>query len=491
MIAPQRLDDALEAHAHLGFVDLDTSRPLPILVEALLGSAAASTQVVETLGDAAHLVTLLATNLDQLGVTRLDHVSMTVDQRREVLDGVQILLDLAPSLPGVCSCLGIDLEATLGLEQPPLEELLAFVQPGVAHVDVLAPIGKCGGPRVEPGPGLAARLRCLGLGGLVCFELWDQRLQLGDATAFAAQPVDGIGERVLQGLQFRLAVTALGLRSGQGIGAGGEPGVVGIELAAQLCLATACTLQRAGRCLLCAATTFELCGRDAETFLGLLQGRGRGPSPSGPDPPTRRAEPVAIVGDDHGERVVDRDVDRLGPRRHARRRSEDGIEQLGNAGLLTVHVRPNRRPKPQRRRRWAMSSTERDDRTVDVRGVKRIEGATAGLRRGNDDRVQGFAEGGLDGGLPAGVDVDEVEQRAEHAFHAGEVFGPGPSPGTFQGQVERLGACTPTRHVVGRGLASRSCRGCRGLGGDPLRFGGFDIGDQSRLDDLRLPAFET
>ena len=113
---------------HLGLVDLDASRPLANLVERLLGGTAAAAQIVEPLGDAAHLVALLAADLHQLVVPRLDHVAVTVDQRGERFDGAQRLLDLAPSLPGLRSCLDIGLETPLGLLKATLEELLALVQ---------------------------------------------------------------------------------------------------------------------------------------------------------------------------------------------------------------------------------------------------------------------------------------------------------------------------------------------------------------------------
>ncbi len=55
---------------------------------------------VETLRDAANLCALLAPNLQELLVPGLDHVTVTVDQCREVLHRAEGLLDFETSLPG-------------------------------------------------------------------------------------------------------------------------------------------------------------------------------------------------------------------------------------------------------------------------------------------------------------------------------------------------------------------------------------------------------
>ena len=89
VVATQCLDDTFQAHAHLGLIDLDAPRALTVLVEPLLRCAASTPQIIESLGDAADLVALLAANLHQFVMARLDHMPMPVDETCEVLDSCQ------------------------------------------------------------------------------------------------------------------------------------------------------------------------------------------------------------------------------------------------------------------------------------------------------------------------------------------------------------------------------------------------------------------
>ena len=51
--------------------------------------------------------------------------------------------------------------------------------------------------------------------------------------------------------------------------------------------------------------------------------------------------------------------------------------------------------------------------------------------------------GGLDGGLPAGVDLDQVEQRCRRRRRHRQLLGAGPGPGAVEGELQRLGAGLP------------------------------------------------
>ena len=62
----------------------------------------------------------------------------------------------------------------------------------------------------------------------------------------------------------------------------------------------------------------------------------------------------------------------------------------------------------------------------------------ADSRTVDDDRRERLAERGLDGVLPAVVDVDEVEQGAEHAVDVGQSLGAGPCVGCVERELERL-----------------------------------------------------
>ena len=71
--------------------------------------------------------------------------------------------------------------------------------------------------------------------------------------------------------------------------------------------------------------------------------------------------------------------------------------------------------------------------------VEVVEGAPRRPGVGDDHRGERLAQRGLDRGLPAGVDLDQVEQRAEHAVDAGQALGAGPGAGGVERQGEGLG----------------------------------------------------
>ena len=101
--------------------------------------------------------------------------------------------------------------------------------------------------------------------------------------------------------------------------------------------------------------------------------------------------------------------------------------------------------------------------------VQRVERSPTGVAAiGDHDRLQRLAERRLDRGFPAVVDLDQVEQRAEHAVDAGEVLGTGAGAGALERQVQRLGARPPARRVVGGRPGVRRSRLVRGLGGDAV-----------------------
>ena len=107
----------------------------------------------------------------------------------------------------------------------------------------------------------------------------------------------------------------------------------------------------------------------------------------------------------------------------------------------------------------ASAACERGERTV------------AGLGVGDEHGGERIAGGGLEGGLPALVDLDLVDQRAEHAGHLGEALRPGSVAGLVERERQRLGPGRP-RVLVGLGAAT-DLLGPRapGLGGRQTRGG--------------------
>ena len=337
------------------------------------------------------------------------------------------------------------------------------MKPCVTDFEILSTICQRGGTSIEPRSRFAARLRCLGLGCLVGLERRHQRVELGDPFAFAIQSLAGLRNGVLQCLDLGLHVAALALHTSQCRRTGREAGIVSVELPAELRLATACGVEIDPSHLFRSASALDLRRRDAEALLRFLQ-RRRGSSAAGDtDAPACGAESIAVVGDHHCMRVRDRDIDRVGPRRDTDGRADDRVQQLGDAGLLTAHMRPDRDAVSNWGGGGTGRSTECDHRTVHVRCVERVECPTTCLWRRDDDGIQRLAQRRLDGGLPACVDVDQIQQRAENLVDPGEMFGPGPGPRTLKCEMECLGSCTPTRRIVGSCLSSRDGRVARAV----------------------------
>ncbi len=94
------------------------------------------------------------------------------------------------------------------------------------------------------------------------------------------------------------------------------------------------------------------------------------------------------------------------------------------------------------------------------------------------DGGERLTQRGLDGRSPIVVDLDEVEQRAEHTVDADEPFGAGAGASGVECELERIHpGGRPSRDVgiVGPqrtpGLGEHGGRFTSG-------FGGFDLGDQ-------------
>ena len=120
--------------------------------------------------------------------------------------------------------------------------------------------------------------------------------------------------------------------------------------------------------------------------------------------------------------------------------------------------------------------------------MERLERTTTSIDTINNNRSERFARSTFERGLPTGVHVDEIEQRAEHSTHATETFGTGRGTGFVKRKGQRLGAGLP-RMMIALGTAmlglgsldGRSGSGHAGFGqfhGLDQRFlGGFGLGE--------------
>ena len=66
--------------------------------------------------------------------------------------------------------------------------------------------------------------------------------------------------------------------------------------------------------------------------------------------------------------------------------------------------------------------------------------ALGGVGAFDDHGRQGLPRGSLEGCLPARVDVDHVEEGAEHTVDVGQSLGAGARPSFVEGKGQRLGA---------------------------------------------------
>ncbi len=71
------------------------------------------------------------------------------------------------------------------------------------------------------------------------------------------------------------------------------------------------------------------------------------------------------------------------------------------------------------------------------------------------------------------------------------MLGAGSGTRTLESKMQRLGACTPSRCLVGRLLAVAGGGFVGGLRRDPAGLGGLEVGHQTRLDELRLLTFHA
>ncbi len=127
------------------------------------------------------------------------------------------------------------------------------------------------------------------------------------------------------------------------------------------------------------------------------------------------------------------------------------------------------------------SVAEREDRAGDGLGVQGLERPAGGHHAVDHHRGQRLAGGGLERGLPAGIDLDQVEQGAEHAVDGGQPLGPRRRAGLVQRERQRFGP-GPPRVQVGLGGAV----GGLGLGQRRLGVGSPLLGPVERLDQRQL-----
>jgi len=164
------------------------------------------------------------------------------------------------------------------------------------------------------------------------------------------------------------------------------------------------------------------------------------------DTPSGGGEAIAGLGDDHGIGMLQRDIERRRPVAiHAHGVGEQRVERalhlrIARTGMVANSGRgrlpgdlPGVRPHP--------GMGEREDRASAGFG-EQGDGAASGVdATGDDHRSQGGTGGRLERRFPTVVDLDQVEERAEHAVDAGESLDARLGARVVEGEGKRVGAC--------------------------------------------------
>ena len=485
MIAAQRLDRGLEAQPHLGLVELDPARPLAGLVELPFSAATRRRRMLvearrrcraprRSGGGGSRASSACRTSIVR---------AVALDERRRAGRSRRCgARRRRASLGRLGARLGVGGEAPLGLGQPPLEELLALVQAGVAHLQVLALRREHGAParrarraarRGRVAASASAASSASSAGTSASSSAMRARSRSMRSSASASARVGGL----------ELGDATRGARPARGPApsdAGGERGVVRDRAGGSArcsCWRAACS-SVACRCARLLATRQLGLGALSRRSLRLVERGAGGPAAGGAEAPAGRAEAVAVGGDDDGCR--DAASARSTASCHESTRTawpSSASSSRSTPARAAAHVRANglAAGRPAAGMAAARRSRGRAPRRATFEPRSDCERATAGVGRVDDDREQRLAERGLDRRLPAVVDLDEVEQRAEHAVDAGEVLGAGAGAGDSEREVQRLGAGRPARQLLGRRPAGRAPRASAAASAAmPARLGGLD-----------------
>ena len=362
------------------------------------------------------------------------------------------------------------------------------MQPGVVHLQILTARRQCCRPRLQLGAEFSSRTSGFGLGLFVGFEGREQRFELADALLVAHDVGGDVVDRLLEIREFGLGLAVFALGLGEPLRGGAEQCVVGVESLHQVGLGRPGCVQSA----LGGGDGFggllELGGGRAGAGESVVEGRSGGAAAGRADAPPPQAEPGTGCGDHDRIGVAQCCIDRVTEIVDTNRRAQQAIEQHVDTGTGRTSVRAHgiadAWPRLTRR-----PSAECDDGTRRVGSAQCVEGSSTGCGIVDHDRGQRLAECSFDRRLPAGVDLDQVEQRSEDAVDTREPFGSGAGAGGVERQFERLDPGPEPGSLLGRvvtqrlaGLVGRFRLGECGLGQ-------LDLGDEGLLDRPCLVAF--
>ena len=134
------------------------------------------------------------------------------------------------------------------------------------------------------------------------------------------------------------------------------------------------------------------------------------------------------------------------------------------------------------RRRGRADGAGGEHRTARVGRLERVECPPGGVGAVDHHCGERLAQGGLDRGLPTVVDLDEIEQCAEHTVDLGQSLRSGAGMSRVEGELQRLDPSARTRRLLIRVGTSRDRTLDLGIGRCPITLGRRDLIDEWDLD---------
>ena len=183
------------------------------------------------------------------------------------------------------------------------------------------------------------------------------------------------------------------------------------------------------------------------------------------DPPAARAEPVALAGDDDGARMREHDVDtreEITVDHH--RPADELVEQRVDGRIRRADVAAHSLADGRRLDSHA-GGPERQNRAAHLVVAERFQSGAGGVDTVDDDGGEGFTGRGLEHGPPSLIDLDEVEQGADHAADIAKARRAGACTSLVESHRECIGSGVP-RAVLGVGVSVRAAR----VGHRPFRI---------------------
>ena len=400
-------------------------------IEPLLGGVAVLAQLLETFAPGPYRVDLGLVVLAQGVEDAVEAGALALHHQVETLEGGALVFEALAPFGGLGPLGGVALQPALHLVVAASQDAAALGRPGHPHLELLLRLDggpAAGGQLLPGGQGLVEHRDTGGQAGSsartsvrrcsASARAWRASVELvGQALALLGGPgAVGVGRLARGGVPVGLAL-------------GRGPGVTGPGQGDAALLQGGAGLVGHG-------------GGLGGAGLGLLDGGGGDHAGGRADPPAGGGEAVALGGD-HDQVVAGQgEVDGLLPAVDPDGVAEEGVENgLGRLlAVAGVDVGPHRLGAAAGGQ-VAGGGAGGPGRQHGAGDAALTQGGQGGLGRAaavDHHRGHAGAGGGLEGGFPAGVDLDQVEQGAHHAVDLAQQLAPAGALEVVQGALERV-----------------------------------------------------